>query len=235
MARRNESPEGKSALTLILALFLVAGPGGAEARRSAGYAGSTPAGLDGSAAFASLDCAKINRHPRLGRFRVPLSSDCALAIPAPRGRLVARSRPLGDGGDHIVLGVTGGLTVKDLEQPVTFLWNPDGSGFVLNDGEGSGQTAQLRYFAYRRGGWRESRRMRSSAARLFLRRQHCRPGAYVNVSGMTWTVAGELRAIVQEGVHSQGCRQPESGNLALEVVGDPWSGRVRLERAIVSR
>ena len=190
--------------------------------------------LGGLGAFADLDCAKINRDPRRSRLRVFLSDACAVTIPSPNGKLVARSRPAGD-GDHIVIRVTGGLVVKGLEQPIAFLWNPASTGFLLNDGEGSGQTSKFRYFAHFAGGWRESRRLHVAAERFFLRRQHCRRGAYANVSGMEWTAGGEVRATVQEGVHSEGCLQPEDGNVALELIGEPWSGRIRLVRVRIDR
>jgi hypothetical protein len=222
----------KPLVALLLASFLLAGAGATPMRRSAGYAGSTPDGLNGNVAFASFDCVKINRDPRRSRLRVPLSSDCAVFIPSPDGRALARGSPDGDG---IALHVTGGLVVKQLQQPITLLWSPRSDAFLLNDGEGSGQTSKLRYFARRGDGWHESRRLHEAAERLFLRRQHCRRGAYANVSGMGWNSRGELRATVQEGVHSEGCLQPRDGNLALEVVGDPWTGKIRLARARVDR
>jgi hypothetical protein len=42
-----------------------------------------------------------------------------------------------------------------------------------------------------------------------------------------------LRAIVQEGVHSEGCIQPyEDDNVLLEVIGNPITGRIVSAREI---
>jgi hypothetical protein len=197
-----------------------------QVQRSRGYAGSTPVGLDGHTAFTSFDCTRINADPRRSRVRVPLAADCRLSIPAPRGRLVARTEPAPDG--TTTLHATGGLVVRGLDPPTVLLWNPDGSGFLLNGGEGSGQVSNFRYFFYGNGGWRESRRLGVSGAELYRRRFDCRRDdrSYFNTSGWNWS-GTRLRVIVQEGVHSEGCLQPHKDrNVLLEMIGDPVSGRI---------
>jgi len=219
------------ALALIV-LIVASDPTAAKQRRSQGYAGTLPVGHDDGLAFSRYDCAKIRRDPRRSQLRVPLSYDCAVDIPSPDRRLVAHST---SDGDTIALRISGGLTLTKLEQPVMLLWNPRSNGFLLNDGEGSGQTSRLRYFAYRHGRWRESRELDRRASQLYLRRYDCRrnENPYTNVSGWQWLQSGQLRAIVQEGVHSAGCLQPhEDRNVMLEVIGDPVTGRIARAREL---
>ena len=197
-----------------------------QPRRSAGYAGSLPVGLDGYVAFAELDCAKINADARRSRVRVPLSSDCPIQIPSPNARLVLKTSI---NGDYVTLHATGGLVIRNLEQPATILWNPRSTGFLINDGEGSGQVSRLRYFHWDGRRWHESRALDRAASALYLRRYDCRgrKNSYTNVSGWNWSANGLLRTIVQEGVHSEGCLQPyDHRNVLLEVIGDPETGRI---------
>ena len=133
----------------------------------------------------------------------------------------------------MTLRATGGLTVKFLMQPAIVLWNPRSTGFLINDGEGSGEVSRLRYFYLSGHGWRESRALDLAASSLYLRRYDCRKSSYTNVSGWNWTRTGWLRAIVQEGVHSEGCIQPYNDrNLLFEVIGDPISGHIISSREV---
>lgn len=201
-----------------------------SAYRSKGYAGSLPVGQ--FAALAQLDCAKINKAPGLPHLLVPLSDECDAVIPAPNARLAAEVHHgrlfIVDGGSHASARLIGIL------QPMMFMWNPGSDGFFINDGQESGQTSRFRYFGWRDGRWVESRRFDRSAERLYKRRYDCRAGrhSYANVSGMGWK--GRLvRAIVQEGVHSEGCIQPyQHRNVMLEVIGDPSSGRIVSSREV---
>ena len=135
----------------------------------------------------------------------------------------------------VALKSAGKLVVAGLEQPTVLLWNPDSSGFVVNDSEGSGQVSRLRYFRRTARGWVESRSLNQTASALYRKRYDCRAGAksYTNVSGWDWRGSGRLRAIVQEGVHSEGCLQPhENRNVLFEVIGEPVTGRIFSAREV---
>lgn len=209
---------------LLVLLLLGAAP---AAHRSQGYAGSTPVGLDGYSAIAKFDCARINAGQRRSHERIPLSQHCALDLPAPDHRMRVSAQP-DPSGNGIVLRA-GGLFIRRVGQPVTFLWNPWSTGFLLNDGEGSGQVSRLRYFVKQGRRWRESRALDRTATTLYKRTYDCRGGdaSYVNVSGWDWVSSNRLRVIVQEGVHSAGCLQPHRDrNVLFEVIGDPTTGRI---------
>jgi hypothetical protein len=213
-------------------LVCIAASTHAASRRSQGYAGSLPVGLEGFLALSSVDCSKINADPRRSRFRVPLSSNCGVRIPSPNGQSLIETTPRGGG---LTLRVTGGLVIRHLMQPATVLWNPRSKGFLINDGEGSGQISRLRYFYLSDRRWRESRALDRSASALYVRRYDCRGGknSYTNVSGWNWTGNGALRVIVQEGVHSEGCIQPhDDRNVLLEVIGNPVTGRILSAREV---
>jgi hypothetical protein len=217
-----------------VALAGLAAPTHSTPHRSQGYAGSTPVGLDGYVAFAKFDCAKINADPRRDRVRVPLSYDCSVSVPSPDRRLLLQAIA-NKAQDYITLRATSGLLVRNLEQPATILWNPRSTGFLINDGEGSGQVSRLRYFYLERGVWRESRALHRVASALYRRRYDCRrsKNSYTNVSGWNWTKNGLLRAVVQEGVHSEGCIQPhDDWNVLLEIIGNPVTGRILSAREV---
>lgn len=203
----------------------------AHVRRSAGYAGSLPDGQ--FAAFATGDCSKLKGAPKLARQLAPFLEECAMTIPSPKGRSILQKRA-GEAALELFDGRKRQLVVP-LSQPATIMWNPNSNGFFINDGEGSGQVSRFRYFRLIGGTWRESKRMDRAAERLFLKRQRCAPGAYANVSGVGWTATGLVKTIVQEGVHSAGCLQPSDGNIALVVLGNPLSGKLRLERVRINR
>lgn len=229
-----KSKERRGAILFVsLVILTVAAPVHAKQHRSRGYGGFTPVGLGGYVAGTKFDCASINGDASRSRLLVPLSGDCAVSVPSPDGRLIARALPDKDG--DTTLTVTGGLTVRGLQQPTVLRWNPRSTGFLLNDSEGSGQVSRLRYFHKVLGAWRESVRLDHVASKLYLRRYDCRGGrnSYTNVSGWNWTASGMLRAIVQEGVHSEGCVQPyEDRNPLFEVVGNPVTGRIVSAREI---
>lgn len=202
-------------VVLVASVQCVAAP-----RRSQGFAGDTPVNQFG--ALARLDCRAIARSPLRSREAVPLSEDCDLVIPSPDNQ-------------HIISIRAGRLTLTGrrhpslaIEQPVVFRWSPTSDTFFLNDGEGSGQVSRFRYFTLAKRGWRESRRLDRAAEQLFLRIFDCTGGtsSYANVTGLSWR-GRMIRAVVQEGVHSEGCLQPRSDrNVMLEVVGDPTNGRI---------
>lgn len=222
-------------MRLVITFLTALAASASAAHRSQGYAGSTPVGLDGYVAFTQFDCARINADSRRSRERVPLSVDCMVAIPSPDGHLTVRAASRDQ--DAIVLTVADGFVITGLEQPTTFLWNPNSSAFLLNDSEGSGQTSHLRYFYKDGPTWRESRALAVAANRLYRRRFDCRAGrkSYTNTSGWNWTRSGLLRIIVQEGVHSEGCLQPHHDrNVLFEVIGDPVTGQVTSSREIDS-
>lgn len=204
----------------------------AAQERSQGFAGPLPPGQI-STALASLDCARINRMPGLSLMTIPLSDECELTIPSPDGRFVARTV---DGVLSIADKRTGTIRrIRDFVQPVAFRWSRDSRTFFLNDGEGSGQTSRLLYFHRAGDRWVGSGVFDKAAEAAYLRRYDCRGGSrsYANVSGMGWTPAGRLRAIVTEGVHSEGCLEPHrSRSVLLEVTGDGISGRIATLREV---
>jgi hypothetical protein len=220
----------------LTALFATTVADPPHTERSKGYAGSLPDGQ--FPALATGDCRMLQGQRRLATLLVPIFSDCRERIPSPDGEFELRTRE-GEGIEIDVVERSSGRVlsraVTAVSQPVMMMWRPSSDGFFLNDGEGSGQTSRFRYFHRSGGTWRESKRFDAAAVRFFLRRQRCRPGAYANVSGMGWTRAGEVKAVVQEGLHSEGCLQPEDGNIALEMAGDPWTGRLRLVKVRVDR
>ncbi len=186
-------------------------------------------------ALSELNCSKINVDPRRSKLRVPVPSDCSVDIPSPNGRLLISTNPVRDEDEHVTLRATGGLVVRGLQQPMTILWNPKSTGFLINDGEGSGQVSRLRYFHWNGRRWQESRALDRSGTALYKRRYDCRArrDSYTNVSGLAWTAGGLLRTIVQEGVHSAGCIQPyEDRNVLFEVIGDPMTGRIVSSREV---
>jgi hypothetical protein len=213
-------------LALALAALTGASAEATHMRRSAGYAGSLPDGQ--FAALATGDCTKLKGSPELATQMVPFLIDCAIVIPSPDRRFTLQKRSA-EGALTVFERQERRLTIP-LDQPAMMMWNPASRGFFINDGEGSGQTSRLRYFSIVGGHWQESRRFDAAAQRFFLERQKCRRGAYANVSGIGWTASGSIKAVVQEGVHSAGCLQPADGNIALEVVANPLTGSLRLDR-----
>ena len=206
-----------------------------EPRRSPGYAGSLPPGQI-SLAGSSIKCADINKDPARTRLAVPLSSDCALEIPSPDGRFVAETTIT----NRPVLWIHDRRTgerrrIRSYEQPLTFRWRPSSTEFLLNDGEGSGQVSRLIYFRHEGRRWHGTRAFDRAAVALYLKRYDCKGGenSYANVSGWDWTANGHFRAIVTEGVHSEGCLQPyRDRNVMLEVIGDPMTGRITSSREV---
>ena len=204
----------------------------AIARRSVGYAGSLPDGqLTG--AFEPGDCSKLMGAPGLGHLLVPFFDECAMVVPSPDRRFSLQKHS-NETALNIFEGRKRRLTIP-LTQPAVMMWNPSSTGFFVNDGDGSGQSSRFRYFRIVGGEWRESDALNEAAEQLFLHRQDCRPGAYVNVSGIAWTRGGLVKAVIQEGVHSAGCRQPSDGNIALEIVANPLGKTIGLQRVRVDR
>ena len=220
---------GLSLLAVSAALLLVSP---AVARRSAGYAGSLPDGQV-TGAFGTGDCSKLNGAPSLGHLLVPFFEECAMVVPSPDRRFSLQKR-----ANEAALNIFDGrkrLLTIPLTQPAVMMWNPSSTGFFVNDGDGSGQSSRFRYFRVFGGKWQESDALNKRAEQLFLHKQDCRPGAYVNVSGIAWTRGGLVKAVIQEGVHSVGCLEPSDGDIALEIIADPLGKSVRLQRVRVDR
>ncbi|SFI81987.1 hypothetical protein [Caulobacter sp. UNC279MFTsu5.1] len=107
------------------------------------------------------------------------------------------------------------------------IWNPASTGFIVSDNAGSGQTSYLSYVDLRQSSPHRIKALRWTAAKQYVRRFKCGgPGVYVHSWFDSWQDADHARIFVIEGVHSEGCRYPEDGEIGIGVVGDPVTGRI---------
>lgn len=105
------------------------------------------------------------------------------------------------------------------------LWSPTSRGFAVADAEGSGETEVFHYVDMTSARPRVALSLRRTAVARFKLAYHCRGSrVYANTIIAGWTPDGLVRLVVQDGVHSEGCRHDEDGMIG--VIGDPVTGRI---------
>ena len=107
------------------------------------------------------------------------------------------------------------------------VWNPTSTGFVVADNAGSGQSSYFSYVDLEHRALGRIKALRWSAAKLYAKRSRCSgPNSYVFSWFVGWQDPRHVRLVVQEGVHSEGCRPDDPGAAELGVIGDPVTGRI---------
>lgn len=104
------------------------------------------------------------------------------------------------------------------------LWNLASDGFVVADSEGSGQTETFSYIDLAPRRPLMIKRLRETATDRYQAAYSCRgPKWFANTFMDGWTPTGEVRLVVQDGVHSEGC-MPDGEMIG--VVGNPRTGAI---------
>jgi hypothetical protein len=138
--------------------------------------------------------------------------------------------PSPDGRKRVVIR-SGRISIDDGVKTVSagvidygrLIWNPASTGFVVQDNAGSGQTSYFSYVDLRQSSPRRIKALRWTAARLYARRFKCGgPAVYVHSWFGGWQDAEHVRLLVVQGVHSEGCIDPD----AIGVVGNPVTGGI---------
>jgi hypothetical protein len=104
------------------------------------------------------------------------------------------------------------------------VWRPDSSGFALGDADGSGQTLTFSYVDLSSPRPRLVTALRAAAVARFRTTYDCAGrNWYANSWIDGWERTGRIRLVIQDGVHSEGCRV--RGEM-IGVIGDPATGRI---------
>jgi hypothetical protein len=104
------------------------------------------------------------------------------------------------------------------------VWRPRSDGFVVEDQEGSGETARVRYVDISGARPRVTFALAQAGVRRFKAAFQCRGSKfYANTIIDGFDASGAVRLVVQEGIHSEGCQVPGG---TIGVIGDPVTGRV---------
>lgn len=104
------------------------------------------------------------------------------------------------------------------------LWNSASDGFVVADSEGSGQTEVFSFVDLAPHRPLMVKRLRETATDRYRAAFSCRGSKwFANTIMSGWTPTGDVRLVVQDGVHSEGCMP--HGEM-IGVVGDPRTGAI---------
>lgn len=141
---------------------------------------------------------------------------CIAAPDGMKGVVVRRGevRLISGGATYLVGAMDGGHIV----------WSLKSDGFAIADQMGSGQTEQFSYVDATVGAPHASRTLAEAGIARFKARLRCQGAAvYVDTFTDGWLARGQVRLVIQDGVHSEGCGT--RGEL-IGVLGDPRTGRI---------
>ena len=163
--------------------------------------------------FASADvknCALAGAPSWFRDFRTVLA-DCDNRIVSPSGQLLLRIDPT---GAVYVLQASGKVLAKapaPVEPPAMAAWSPSSSAFFIDDGNGSGETSQIRLYVLEGGRITESDSVQRSASDLYRARVRCTQKALdPDVWGLRWTSDGLYLDLLVEATVHQACGEPGS-------------------------
>jgi hypothetical protein len=148
--------------------------------------------------------------PSLGR-------ECDLDYPSPDGQKIARV----SGSTVTVVRDGHAFAVATIDSG-RIVWNPDSTGFAVADSKGSGQTQSFTFVDANSAVPQWLTALQDASLSQFADLNRCHGAQwYVNTITDGWNASGEIRLVVQEGLHSEGCR---TQNEMIGVVGNPKSG-----------
>jgi len=139
-------------------------------------------------------------------------ADCDNRIVSPNGLLVLRIDATGavqvlEQSGHKLLA----QAAQGVEPPASASWSPNSDAFFINDGEGSGETSELRLYFVKDGKITELKGVQRRVASLYRRRIKCAHDALdPDVWGLRWTPDGQYVDLLVEATIHQPCGQSGS-------------------------
>lgn len=148
-----------------------------------------------------------------------LNQDTPQCYRSPDGRKVAVVR-----GGIITVQKDGAAFEVGTTEQGRILWSPASDGFVVADSQGSGQTEIFSFVDLALSRPSMISGLRETATSRYQSAFNCDgPNWFANTITDGWTADGQLRMVVQDGVHSEGCAP--RGEM-IGVIGAPRTGAI---------
>jgi hypothetical protein len=166
--------------------------------------------LCSSFAFADVQNCALAGAPSWYRDLRTVLADCDNRIASPSGQLVLRIDPTG--AVRVLQQASGKLLAEapgPVQPPAMTAWSPSSGAFFINDGNGSGETSQLRLYVLKGGRITESDSVQRSASDLYRARARCAQNALdPDVWGLRWTSDGQYLDLLVEATVHRPCGEP---------------------------